>query len=120
MYGGFLREMRTSRGLSQSQLAAIVGINQPNISAYEQDRQIPSLATVNRIVAACGYQLQAEAGSARIRCPLPDQASWRTEERLPGDPIDQPPALPVGAGSTDRGVALEALLRLAEAIRGHR
>ena len=118
MYGAFLREVRVSRGLSQSQLASVAGIDQPNLSAYEQDRRLPSLATVNRILVACGYQLQAAAGRARIRCPLPDEDSWRSGSPLAGDPIDQPPSVPTDAAPGRRGEALEQLLRLAEATRG--
>jgi transcriptional regulator with XRE-family HTH domain len=117
VYGQFLREIRVSRQLSQSQLAAVVGIDQPNLSAYEQDRRMPSLATVSRIAAACGYQLYAQAGEARVRCPLPDEDTWRPDPPLLGDPSDQPPVLSVGARPAERGVALEALLGLAEATR---
>jgi transcriptional regulator with XRE-family HTH domain len=118
MYGAFLREVRVSRGLSQSQLAAVAGIEQPNLSAYEQDRRLPSLATVSRILTACGYHLQAAAGAARIRCPLPGEDSWRSELPLAGDPVDQPPVMAADAKPGRRGEALEQLLRLAEATRG--
>lgn len=47
------------RGLSQSALAELAGIPQPNLSAYERDRRCPSAETLNRLVMACGYQLAA-------------------------------------------------------------
>ncbi len=71
MYGTFLRQVRISRNLTQAQLAEVVGISQPNLSAYENDRRSPSLEAANRIIVACGYKLVAEAGSRQVACPLP-------------------------------------------------
>jgi hypothetical protein len=44
-----VRQMRHRAGLSQRQLAALTGIAQPNISAYESGRLAPSPATLARI-----------------------------------------------------------------------
>lgn len=44
--------MRRRAGLSQRQLAALTGIAQPNISAYESGRLTPSPATLARIDTA--------------------------------------------------------------------
>jgi transcriptional regulator with XRE-family HTH domain len=71
MYGTFIRQARTSRGLSQVDLARITGIEQPNLSAYENDRQMPSADVLNRILVGCGYILEATAGERRLVCPLP-------------------------------------------------
>jgi transcriptional regulator with XRE-family HTH domain len=113
MFGAFLLDLRRSRGLTQAELAAVVGIDQPNLSAYEHDRRTPSAETLHRIVTACGYRLVAEAGERRIALAPPPTP------RVASDPHDEPPVV----GSADprvRGEALEQLLRLAEATRGRR
>lgn len=49
-----LRAERRAAGLSQSQLARAAGVPQPNLSAYENDRRIPSpevLERLNRVLA---------------------------------------------------------------------
>ena len=71
MYGTFIRQARISRGLTQVELARTVGIEQPNLSAYENDRQMPSADVLNRIIVGCGYLLEATAGDRRLICPLP-------------------------------------------------
>lgn len=44
--------MRTRVGLSQRQLAALTGLSQPNICAYETGRLRPSAETIERIRVA--------------------------------------------------------------------
>ena len=89
MYGAFLRSVRESRGLTQLELGEITGIAQSNLSAYENDRQIPSIDIVNTIVVGCGYGLKAVAGDASIDVPLA-RGGWTPLEwlpdRLPADP----------------------------------
>jgi transcriptional regulator with XRE-family HTH domain len=86
MYGAFLRQVRESRRLSQTQLGQIVGIEQANISAYENDRRLPSIDVVNRILAGCGYVL----AGGDITCPLP-KMGWFPDEDLPPAEPDDPP-----------------------------
>jgi len=89
MYGAFLRSVRESRGMTQLEVGAITGIAQANISAYENDRQTPSIDIVNRIVTGCGYALKAVAGPTSIDLPLA-RGGWTPlewlPERLPSDP----------------------------------
>ncbi|MGH9154509.1 MAG: helix-turn-helix domain-containing protein, partial [Acidimicrobiales bacterium] len=40
---------------SQAQLAARAGTSQPAIARYEKARTMPDLATLHRIVEACGF-----------------------------------------------------------------
>lgn len=47
-----LKERRERAGLTQAQLAARSGIAQPNISAYESGRRVPTAATVEQLLAA--------------------------------------------------------------------
>ena len=120
MYGAFLQEIRHSRRLSQSELAEIVGISQPNLSAYERNRRIPSADTLNRLLVACGYQLVAQAGDTVIACPLP-RVGWYPDEddppRLPDDPVDEPPTTNVHTPPAERAAVLTAVLELADSLR---
>ena len=120
MYGAFIRALRTSRSMTQESLAEVVGISQPNLSAYEQDRRSPTLDTLNRIVVACGFELAATDGRQAIYCPLP-VAGWFPDEldppRGPGDPPDQAPTVTADAPMAQRLQALMAALELAEATR---
>lgn len=120
MYGAFLRELRESRGLSQGDLATVVGISQPNLSAYERDRRVPSADTLNRLVVACGYQLVARAGDRSVACELP-RAGWFPDEgnppRLPDDPIDEAPTVDVNTTIQERAAVINAVLELASATR---
>ncbi len=89
MYGSFVRALRQSVGLSQQQLAEMVGTSQPTLSAYEHDRKVPSADTLNRIAVACGYQLTASAGERSVPCPLP-LAGWFEDDNLPAaDELDE-------------------------------
>lgn len=118
-YGSFLRNLRTSRHLTQAELAEITGISQPNISAYEAGRRLPSTDTLNRIAAACGYQLVADGGSRRLRCPLP-VAGWFPDDDLPAAVDDDPVADPPPPPSTDpveRGREVFAAMQLGGAMR---
>jgi len=121
MYGSFIRRVRESRGLSQSDVAEITGIPQPSLSAYERDRRLPTADTLNRILAGCGYVLEAVAGPRRIICTVPrvgwfPDDAWRPEigeETVPTEP-------PTFAPDTDpmvRAAHIEAVLALGDALR---
>ena len=51
-WGTKIREARIKKNLSQAQLAKILGTTQPLIAAYETDRRIPKLETLERIAVA--------------------------------------------------------------------
>jgi transcriptional regulator with XRE-family HTH domain len=120
MYGDFLRQVRISRSLTQAELAGVVGISQPNLSAYENDRRSPTLDVLNRILVACGYQLVADGGSRSVRCPLP-KVGWFPDEdlppRLPDDPPDEPYRPGPMPSLEQRGSAAWDVLELADAVR---
>lgn len=120
MYGSFLQQIRRSRRLSQGELAEIVGISQPNLSAYERDRRVPNADTLNRLLVACGYQLVARAGDVVIPCPLP-RAGWFPDEddppRLVDDPVDEPPTVDAHTPPAERAAVLTAVLELADGLR---
>lgn len=55
-----VREARHRAVLSQAELAKRVGTSQPAIARYEKARAMPDLATLHRIVEACGLELRLE------------------------------------------------------------
>ena len=116
MYGSFVTAVRNARGLTQTELAAISGLSQPNLSAIEHDRRVPSADTLNRIVVSCGFELAAVAGGSAVFCPLP-RGGWFPDEDDPGplegDPRDEAPALPPGAPMEQRLQVIEAVLEAA-------
>lgn len=121
MYGPFVHRLRTSRGLSQAELARITGIPQPNLSAIEHDRRVPSADTLNRIAVACGYELAAVAGERAIFCDLP-RVGWFPDEDDPaplaGDPTDEPPVVGPDTPLDQRLAVIDAVFDLAgEALR---
>jgi transcriptional regulator with XRE-family HTH domain len=121
MYGAFLRRVRESRQLSQSELAAITGIPQPSLSAYENDRRAPTIDTLNRIVVGCGYVVEAVAGRERIACPLP-RAGWFPDDAWRPDTGDaravaEPPTIGLDADPIERAEHVEQVLNLGDALR---
>lgn len=120
MYGAFLRQVRESRGMSQAVLAEVSGIGQPNISAYENDRRTPSLDVFNRLLVSCGYQVAADGGSTVLHMPFPKGAGGYPFDdlppRLPDDPPDEGPTVPLDATAEERAEVLVAVLELAKAV----
>ena len=121
MYGPFIRRARTSRGLTQVELARITGIEQPNLSAYENDRQMPSADVLNRILVGCGYLLEATAGDRRLICPLPgsDRRSEKWTIPSPANQFGSGPPESEHAAPNDElsALKLEQVLALADVIR---
>ncbi|MCC7077103.1 MAG: helix-turn-helix transcriptional regulator [Acidimicrobiia bacterium] len=58
-----LRRARTNAGLTQRRLAELTGVAQPSIARYETGRTTPSIPTLERLVAACGYRIYARLGA---------------------------------------------------------
>ncbi len=52
-----LRQARARSGLSQRELAGRAGISQPMISAIERGLQDPRHATLDKLLRACGQEL---------------------------------------------------------------
>ncbi|MCU1373307.1 MAG: hypothetical protein JWO68_593 [Actinomycetia bacterium] len=64
-----LREARRRAGLSQRQLGARAGVQQPVIAAYEGGRRQPSFPTLRRLLQAAGFDLDTRLRAVRA---LPD------------------------------------------------
>lgn len=56
-----LRRIRTESNISQADLAARAGTSQPALARYETGVALPTLPTLERLLSACGRELQIEA-----------------------------------------------------------
>ena len=54
-----LARVRRAAGLSQDELARRAGTSRTAVSAYEHGRKSPALDTVDRLLSAAGYELDA-------------------------------------------------------------
>lgn len=72
---GLIRTARQRAGLSQHVLARRAGTGQSAVSAYESGLRAPSLATLERLLAAAGYA--AEIALTEAPPGLPDTAVAR-------------------------------------------
>lgn len=64
--GEILRKKRGERGMSQRALAERAGIPQPNVSAYERGRRVPTAETLQRLEAALAATLTERVAVARV------------------------------------------------------
>ena len=70
-----LRRARASAGLTQAGLAKRAGTSQPALARYETGVAVPTLPTLERLLAACGQRLQV--GAVRASGPFPSSTSVR-------------------------------------------
>lgn len=55
---GLIRTARDRANLTQSQLAELARVAQQTVSAYETGRKEPTLPTLQRLLAAAGFELR--------------------------------------------------------------
>lgn len=78
-----LRELRTARGLSQTELAERLGVTQKRVSAIERAEDL-NISTLERYVDALGGRLQANAEFDDETVALtPRRAKPRRRRRVP-------------------------------------
>jgi DNA-binding XRE family transcriptional regulator len=67
-----VRQMRQAAGLTQRELAALIGVSQPMIARLERgsDRRTPAWDTLARIAAALGRRLQVSFVKTGKATPL--------------------------------------------------
>jgi len=80
-----IREARERAGITQAELAQRVGTSQPAIARYERARTMPDLATLHRIVEACGLELRVELAEPD---PQRDAATLIALERTPEERLE--------------------------------
>jgi transcriptional regulator with XRE-family HTH domain len=79
-----VREARRRAGLTQSELARRAQTSQPAVARYERGRSVPDIATLARLVEACGFELRLELGTPDTQRVANEQAALErsVEERL--------------------------------------
>src|SRR5205823_11072602 len=87
-----LTAARHRAGLTQAELAARSGTSQATVSAYESGRKTPSVATLQRLLAATGAQLSVEPRAPRAVDPSPRVLARRARTLL--DVLELAEALP--------------------------
>jgi hypothetical protein len=85
--GHHLREARRRTGLTQRELAARAGTSQSVVARIEQGRCDPSTATLARLLAAAGFELNAELrplprADTHMLADVPRILSLTPEQRL--------------------------------------
>lgn len=85
---GTLRQARSEANLSQATLAARAGTSQSALARYETGASLPTLPTLERLLAACGRRLeirtppaQSTASTTSVRGQLDPQASKLRRQR---------------------------------------
>ena len=81
--GGLLERARASAGLTQDELARRAGTSRPTLSAYENGRKSPTVATFARLLAEAGYELAAEPQVMFTRQPAARGRSVWLPDHLP-------------------------------------
>jgi transcriptional regulator with XRE-family HTH domain len=72
-----LRDARDHAGLTQRELARRAGTSQAMVARIERGQQSPSIATLDRLVRACGLDLRVGIGSADAPAARPAATSGR-------------------------------------------
>lgn len=79
-----LRRARRRAGLTQRALASTTGVAQPTIARIERGHESPRVATLERLLRACGERLEAvpRGGIGVDRTLIRDLLARTPEERL--------------------------------------
>lgn len=82
---GWIRRVRVRAGLSQTELARLLGTKQPVVSRWESGRDEPRLSTLSRIARACGLRLVLSAEFDDVdRAQIRQMLAMSPEQRLAG------------------------------------
>lgn len=78
-----LAQARSAAGLSQQELARRAGTSRPTLSAYENGRKSPTLATAERLLAVAGFELVAWPRLEFTEYPVSHGRTVWVPDRLP-------------------------------------
>lgn len=70
-----IRQARLDANLSQVELAARAGTSQSTLARYETGAALPTLPTLERLLAACGKRLEVQTPPARHPGPVSSMRS---------------------------------------------
>ena len=80
MFSARLKELRKSRGLTQEQLAAIIGVERSSVGKYESRPIIPSSEILNKLADYFGVSVDYLLGRADIK-KAPAEAEAAKDEK---------------------------------------
>lgn len=83
-----LEHARRTAGVNQAELARRAGTSRTAISAYENGRKSPSLATLTRVLDACGFEIEALPRVSFHDVPGQAGRQYRVPDRLPRLPVE--------------------------------
>ena len=79
--GDLMRSARTRAGLSQEQLAELLGMPRSSIARWETDTVEPGFSTLRRVLQACGFDL-VDRRSCQFERDAERDAQVREVQRL--------------------------------------
>lgn len=94
--GSVLKKMRIEAGLTQSQLAKLVGVSQAHIAKIENEKVDPRLSTVNRILQVLAEGRGKKCGEVMTKDVIfarPDDRIQRVSELMMKHAISQLPVI---------------------------
>ena len=109
-----LAEARTAAGMSQEELARRAHTSQPTLSAYENGRKSPSLATMERLLAETGHRLAIDTEISFTQLTTSRGRPFWVPSRLPRLPLRQALAtvtLPLHLNWSTPGTELDLRIR---------
>jgi transcriptional regulator with XRE-family HTH domain len=68
-YGSIVAQLRKEKGWTQSELAMISGLCQPNVSRIEAELMVPRLATMNKLATALNVTVETFSDPSRAHAP---------------------------------------------------
>lgn len=80
-FGRRLRELRIKAGLSQSALGDLSGLNQSQISKWEEGESVPLITTAPDLAAALGVSVEALFVEPHGKAPQPPQRGRPRKKR---------------------------------------
>lgn len=82
LVGEVLRRARVDAGLSQAEVARRAATSQSAVSAYERGLKSPSVATLQRLLAATGHTLQLRLGARSVAADLSGPVGRLLHDRM--------------------------------------
>lgn len=69
-FGDRLREIRKTRGLTQEQLAQMIGVAKSTLTGYERDNREPNVLTITKLAQVLGVTGDDLLGTENVKSPL--------------------------------------------------
>ncbi|MGL5866782.1 MAG: helix-turn-helix domain-containing protein [Dermatophilaceae bacterium] len=86
---GVLERARRGAGLTQTELAERAKTSRTAVSAYEHGRKSPSLSTLERLLGALGYEIQARPRPSFATVSGRGGREYVVPDRLPDLPVEE-------------------------------